>query len=322
MAADADRPVWEGTLRYPPVLGLEPAADGGSRRARLANTVLTADGESITVVFRGDRAEVAERLLVRGSMLRMVGAWDDSRAELLVDRFDVEGIVEEHRYRLAGPPVGEVAAEVDVAALYDTGDPTLGEWPEGPPPSPSEEFATQTPASPPSPPVERPQAPDGVRAPAGFAPGQRVVARDRGNVGTVVSADSGSGQVLVRFTGRNGTTAVIAFAPDQLVPHRRPLSPPGDASRRSAAIVEGGPAPAGPPPDRRPANGQDSAAQSARSSTDSNPRPTPSAQRRTAAASDPVGDTEPGAGKRAPMTAIGVLRVHTRRPEPTGEILL
>lgn len=323
MAGDAAPQVWEGSLRYAPVLGLEPAADGESRRARLANTVLTADGESITVVFRGDRAEVAERLLVRGSLLRMVGAWDESRLELLVDRFDVDGIVDEHRYRLTGPPVGEVAAEVDVGALYETADEAVDGWPEGPPAPPSEEFANQTPGSPRSSAVGGPPTTDRRQATAaiGFAPGQRVTARDRGNVGTVVSADDASGQVKVRFAGRNGTTAVISFAPEQLE-LRRSSASASSAGRPPGASAENGRGPVEPQPaETRPAKGagheQAPATTAASGST-----PAASARGRAAATSGFADGREPGAAKKVPMTAIGVLRVHTRRPEPTGEILL
>lgn len=302
--------VVEGTICYPPVLGIELAVDGQGPRARLANTVATVDGESVTVVFRGDRAEVAEQLLVRGSGVRLLGVWDDDRGEFRVDRFDIAGFHEEHKYRLAGRQGAEVASDVDVSTLYQPDPAALDD----------DEPAGVAP--------RQPQELDGdhldTHRGGRFVPGQRVVARDRGNVGTVVSVDDIPDRVRVRFSGKNDRESVVAFTSDQLDP-----APATEASRgpgpppQVTPEVDGGwgraPTDQNAPTGPEPIDPLPPAATQRRDPE----RVTPEAggrtsgRRRTAAAGRPAGATD---GRAGPVA--GVLRVHTRRPEPSGELLL
>jgi hypothetical protein len=115
-----DRVIVEGRLRYGPVLG--HLQRDGRWVARLANTVETAGGELVTIELRGDRAEVAERVLTAGCRLRASGRWAGRRFD--IDRFDVDGEVPDRsrRYRLddvaatgagrvlSGPPPDRPAA--------------------------------------------------------------------------------------------------------------------------------------------------------------------------------------------------------------------
>lgn len=106
----------EGTVLFPPVLGLERRPEGP--RARLANTVRTADGD-YTIVFQGDRAEVAERLLRTGDRrVRALGVWDEQRTVFTVDRFDVLDADPSHRYRIDRQRSTGVVHDVDVSSLY------------------------------------------------------------------------------------------------------------------------------------------------------------------------------------------------------------
>lgn len=106
----------EGTVLFPPVLGLERRPEGP--RARLANTVRTADGD-YTIVFQGDRAEVAERLLRTGDRrIRALGVWDEPRTVFTVDRFDVLDADPSHRYRIDWQRNTGVVHDVDVSSLY------------------------------------------------------------------------------------------------------------------------------------------------------------------------------------------------------------
>ena len=106
----------EGTILFPPVLGLERRPEGP--RARLANTVRTADGD-FTIVFQGDRAEVAEQLLRTGDRrVRALGVWDEQRTVFTVDRFDVLDADPSHRYRIDRQRTTGVVHDVDVSSLY------------------------------------------------------------------------------------------------------------------------------------------------------------------------------------------------------------
>jgi len=101
---------------FPPVLGLERRPEGP--RARLANTVRTADGD-FTIVFQGDRAEVAEQLLRTGDRrVRALGVWDEQRTVFTVDRFDVLDADPSHRYRIDRQRTTGVVHDVDVSSLY------------------------------------------------------------------------------------------------------------------------------------------------------------------------------------------------------------
>lgn len=103
-------------MLFPPVLGLERRPEGP--RARLANTVRTADGD-FTIVFQGDRAEVAEQLLRTGERrVRALGVWDEQRAVFTVDRFDVLDADPSHRYRIDRQRTTGVVHDVDVSSLY------------------------------------------------------------------------------------------------------------------------------------------------------------------------------------------------------------
>ncbi|MGF1600105.1 MAG: hypothetical protein ACFCVK_24910 [Acidimicrobiales bacterium] len=259
----------------------------------------------MTVVFRGDRAEVAERLLVRGATVRLLGAWDDAQGEFRVDRFDIDGFSEAHKYRLVGRSTVDVADEVDVTGLYHEGN-----------------EAPTEPRRPSHGPVE-----DRVISKGGgpwFVPGQRVVARDRGNVGTVVSVDDLPDRVRVRFVARTGSETVVAFTSDQLDPaavaptteavHR---ASPATADRQqhdhrepTTTATGSGPDPEGPAAVVEPTGVSAAEDRVARAEVPVVGR----AARRSEAPR--VG----GAGRSEPP--VGVLRVHTRRPEPTGELLL
>lgn len=96
--ADEARVLLEGRLRFSPVLG--HVQRGGRWVARLANTVEDDAGSLVTVEFRGDRAEVAERALSVGCRVRASGRWSGRRFD--VDRFDVEAedLSRGRRYRL------------------------------------------------------------------------------------------------------------------------------------------------------------------------------------------------------------------------------
>lgn len=103
-------------MLFPPVLGLERRPEGP--RARLANTVRTADGD-FTIVFQGDRAEVAEQLLRTGDRrVRALGVWDEQRTVFTVDRFDVLDADPSHRYRIDRQRTTGVVHDVDVSSLY------------------------------------------------------------------------------------------------------------------------------------------------------------------------------------------------------------
>lgn len=103
-------------MLFPPVLGLERRPEGP--RARLANTVRTADGD-FTIVFQGDRAEVAEQLLRTGDrQLRALGVWDEQRTVFTVDRFDVLDADPSHRYRIDRRRTTGLVHDVDVSSLY------------------------------------------------------------------------------------------------------------------------------------------------------------------------------------------------------------
>lgn len=325
-AGPASRGVVEGTVRYPPSLGFERAADG-RMRARLANTLSTTSGVDVTVVFRGDRAEVAERLLVRGSRVGVVGVWDEDRQELLVERFDVAGTGDDHPYRLGGRPTAEVAADVDVSQLYETG--AVSGWPEGLPPPPSEEFTLAEGQGRPGPPVAPSQPPaDGDTerpASARFAPGQRVVAGDRGNVGTVVAVDPTGQQVRVRFVSPGGSTAVVGLASTELTLARRQQAPRRDQALHGAAEANADSrrpqvTPHRDAPTVGPAMGvaEDGGAVEAptagRASTDGT-------QGRHRSGVVPSGEEMVGGRVEVPL-GMSPLRVHTRRPGPTGEIQL
>ena len=312
----------EGVVLYPPVLGLERTPDGP--RARLANTIRVDDVDA-TIVFRGDRAEVAERLLRTGDRrIRSTGVWDDDRAVFTVDRFDVLDADPSHRYRIdrqhtAAPPV-----DVDVTSLYETdGLPEAVEQ-TGRAIAENAERRRQEPSPEP---VRGASTAEPAAAGGGhsLAPGRRVVARDRGNTGTVVAVDPDTDEIRVRFMSRSGRTTVRTFTLAELDVADRPPGPqvgpsppahddrspapelrPGDSPGRDEPVTER-------PPRRRPLD----------------PRPAPEHEAGTGQV-DP-GHHSPTEGdvpaparveRTGPEERRRVLRVHTRRIEPTGELLL
>jgi hypothetical protein len=111
-----DQVIIEGVLRFSPVLGLMQRDDRWV--ARLANTVETPEGRLVTIELRGDRADVAERVLTMGCRIRASGRWSGRRFD--IDRFDTDSAAEpadhQRRYRLTRPAGQATAATSDQPA--------------------------------------------------------------------------------------------------------------------------------------------------------------------------------------------------------------
>jgi hypothetical protein len=284
--AGPDRRVVEGVVKYPPVLGFTRTPDGMA--ARLANTVHGPDGMT-TVVFVGGRAEIAEQRLAAGRQVRAAGRWDSEHERFEVDRFDVDGDAEPHPYQLTGHAREAPAVALDSRQL-DAGVDEAGV------------DIGAAPASRPS--AEGAGGGGGVR----FKVNQRVVALDRGNVGSVVGVYEDRGEVAVRFRARDGREATRTFLASQLEPAPRRRSP--DRRQRQDPAT-------GERPEPQP--GGSRAGRPSRGRSDRQRRQGSSTQADRPSAAGSGGGREPGGGASRPRP----LRVHTRPIDPeTGAMLL
>jgi hypothetical protein len=205
--------------------------------ARLANTLDLADRGQVTIVFTGQRAEIAADQLTTGATLQASGAWDHGRETFTVDRFDIDDAAGPHSYSLTG----DVAAE---PAALDT-SPLLGPGQVSAPAPQGHDPLTDAPPLGSAQPSPRGRRADRADHDAhSLDPGQRVVALDRGNKGTVVAV--GRDLVEVRFRNPQGAEATRSFRPSELEPIDSPSnetpSPPPPAATSSQPPVDVTPA--------------------------------------------------------------------------------